>query len=342
MPETRESLSAGYMPLDIIDTDRGVVRRAGGTGGNVAAILGFLGWHSRLAGRVGDDAAGHELLADLHRNGVDCDLIDVEPDAHTNRLIHEVRPTGHRYRYSCPVCERKLPRSRPLRLDEVDGVIAACPSPTVYFFDRANAATVALAEAYAATGTTLVVFEPSVPANAALVQRAMAAAAIVKGSHEHGPELVETYELCHPQQLRVITEGARGARFRLHDGAWHRVGVFPTRLVDAAGAGDWTTAGMLHALRNNSSPTIAAIREALGFGHALAALNCALPGARGLANHRTRQAVLALATRLRNGELVVPTLQEEPVAAAATDSLCSWCLQPSVGDTTAPRRSATG
>lgn len=341
MREPRESLSAGYMPLDIIDTGRSVFRRAGGTAGNVAAILGFLGWHSHLAGRVGDDAAGYELLADLRRSSVDCELIDIEPNGHTNRLVHEVRSAGHRYRYSCPGCSRKLPRSRPVRLDEVDAILTACPSPVVYFFDRANAATVALAEAYAATGTTLVAFEPSTPANAELVQRAMAAAAIVKGSHEHGPELVETYKPCHPRQLRVITEGARGARFRLADGAWHSVGVFPTRLVDAAGAGDWTTAGMLHAFDNYPPLTATEVRKAIRFGHALAALNCALPGARGLTNRRTRQSVLGLTTRLRRGERVVPARHDE-LSATAADRLCSWCLQPAESDTPAPSRAATG
>ncbi len=58
-----------------------------------------------------------------------------------------------------------------MRLDQVETVVDSVPAPSVYFFDRANAATVALAERYAETGA-VVVFEPSTPANAALVQRA--------------------------------------------------------------------------------------------------------------------------------------------------------------------------
>jgi len=320
----RTLVSAGYMPLDVITDGCQVWRRAGGTAGNVAAITAFLGWQSALAGRIGNDPAAAEFVADLARAGVDLALVKREHGGLTNRLIHHASSTGHRYAYTCPHCSQRLPRSRPLTLSQVDEVVNAWSSPTVYFFDRANAATVELAERYAASGS-LVVFEPSTPANAELIQRAIAAAGIVKGSAEHGPELVATYRTEHPDQLRVITDGGAGASFRLGAGSWQRVGVYEVALADAAGAGDWTTAGLIHHLAGRGAPNEEAILKGIEFGHSLAALNCALPGARGLMDARARSSVLALATRLRQGEYVVPARQELSRLGVPAGH-CAWCL----------------
>ncbi len=204
--------------------------------------------------------------------------------------------------------------------------MSARQRPNVYFFDRVNAATITLAEHYAQVGT-LVVYEPSTPASASLLQRAIAAATIVKGSAEHGPDLVASYEGGGEGQLRVITEGSAGARFRVGDGDWHRVGVFEVPVVDASGAGDWTTAGMLQALAGISSPTEQQVRAAIEFGHSFAALNCAVPGARALMDGRSRASVLGMATCLRHGERRLPVADATPESFAVTNG-CEWCLLP--------------
>lgn len=324
MREPSSVLCAGYMPLDIIDDGTVPRRRAGGTAGNVAAILAFLGWDASLAGRIGDDQAGDELLADLMRAGVDCRLVDRERGALTTRLVHHIAGGEHCYLYTCPHCGQKLPRSRPLTLERLGTVLAARKRPDVYFFDRVNSATITLAERYAEAGT-LVVYEPSTPASAGFLQRAIAAAAIVKGSVEHGPGLVASYEGGAPDQLRIITEGSAGARFRLGDGEWQRVGVFEVPVVDASGAGDWTTAGMLHALAGIPAPTERDVRDAIKFGHSFAALNCAVPGARGLMEKRSRASVLGMATRIRHGDRKLPIAGSAPSPSVIAGS-CEWCL----------------
>jgi sugar/nucleoside kinase (ribokinase family) len=326
MRERPSALSAGYMPLDVIDDALPVRRRAGGTAGNVASILAFLGWDSALAGRVGDDSAGEQLLGDLGHAGVDCTLIDREPGALTNRLVHRIADGSHRYLFTCPHCSQKLPRSRPLTLERLAGVLSARQRPRVYFFDRANPATVALAEHYASLGT-LVVYEPSTPASAGLLQRAIAAAAIVKGSVEHGPGLVASYDGGPARQIRVITHGGEGARFRIGRSAWHSVGVFDVPLVDASGAGDWTTAGMLHLLAGIERPGEGELSAAIRLGHSFAALNCAVSGARGLMEGRSRASVLAMATRVRGGERRLPTVRVQ-APSRAPDGACPWCLLP--------------
>jgi fructokinase len=323
--DPRSVVSAGYMPLDVISFGGEVWRRAGGTAGNVAAILAFLGWDSVLAGRIGSDHAGDALIRDLGRSGLDCSLIHRDPAGSTNRLIHEIGDSDHRYLFTCPNCGQRLPRSRPLTLDQASKVLENHSAPTVFFFDRANPATVALAEAYAENGRTLVVFEPSTLANASLFHRALAAAAVVKLSKEHrDPDI---WEDLAPDTvpIQVITGGADGARYRVGRSSWRRVATFQVPLVDASGAGDWTTASMLHRLAGLPDLSGPAIAEAIEFGHALAALNCSLPGARGLMEGRSRARVLALGTRLRNGRPQFPMPVDRPEATAKPHE-CSWCL----------------
>src|SRR4051794_11309996 len=103
------------MPLDIVRTPTGLVgRHAGGTAANVAAILAFFGWDSTLAGQVGADHAGEQLVADLEAVGVRTDQLRRADDAQTARLVHDVRPDGHFFNYRCPECGSHFPRSRPL------------------------------------------------------------------------------------------------------------------------------------------------------------------------------------------------------------------------------------
>jgi fructokinase len=200
---------------------------------------------------------------------------------------------------------------------------------------------VLLAEQYAAAAAT-VVFEPSTPANAALIQRAMDAASIVKGSHEHGPGLVESHRDGRSGQVRVITDGIRGARVRVGSGTWRRAGVFPVEAVDAAGAGDWTTAGMLHTIIGRGEAALDDVARGISYGHALAALNCALPGARGLAEHRDLATIEQLAVEVQSGASV--EIHNEPQPTQRVPSgVCSWCLLDTdrVADATTPSARAT-
>ncbi|MHB1490837.1 MAG: PfkB family carbohydrate kinase, partial [Cellulomonas sp.] len=62
-PDTQQVtvLSVGYLVLDVVTTTHVVGRSAGGTAGNVAADLAWLGQRAGLLARIGDDDAG-ELL----------------------------------------------------------------------------------------------------------------------------------------------------------------------------------------------------------------------------------------------------------------------------------------
>jgi len=274
---------AGYMPLDVICNEtQTLARKAGGTAANVAAILAFLGWDAALAGQTGDDAAADELLTDLRQAGVDVGQVRQAAGTQAPRLVHAIRHDSHAFAYRCPRCGSGFPRSRPLTLDGAAECAQAHPSPTVFFFDRANAATVWLAERYAAAGS-LVMFEPSVPANAALLSRAATVAHVVKHSDDRSVGgLDHLHVKPRPRQLRIVTHGPEGLELRVGSSRGRRFPALATLAVDTGGAGDWTTAGFLAAAAARGEIDREAVDEAVRFGQALAALNCATVGSRGL------------------------------------------------------------
>lgn len=322
---------AGYMPLDIVRTTTGTVaRRAGGTAANVAAILAYLGWDAVLAGQAGDDLGGDELVADLTSAGLDVSQITRAPQAQTPRLVHDVRPDGHFYRYGCEVCGARFPRSRPLTLDGARACLDAHPKPSVYLFDRANAATLLLAEQYAGAGS-IVVFEPSVPANAELLGRAAAVAHVIKHSDDRSVGGLDDLHVRPRQgQLRIVTHGAEGLELRVGAGRGRRFPALASLAVDTGGAGDWTTAGFLAGCVSHGRLVRDALDEALRFGQALAAVNCAVVGARGLMGLTPSSARRRARRVLREGGLTsAPRIAEVP-APREYDGGCASCLMPIV------------
>ena len=236
-------VSAGYMPLDIISPSSGrLARQAGGTAANLSAVLAFFGWGATLAGQIGGDAAGAEFIGDIRRAGVCIDQLHRPEDGSTPRLIHSIEAGAHNYSYTCTRCSSRFPRSRPLTISQAQQCIEAHPRASVFFFDRANAGTLLLAEHYHAGGA-LVVFEPSVPANAESLSRAVAVSNVVKHSDDRAAGDIENLTLVRPKgQIRIVTHGAGGLE-ELHvgDEVVRRLPAFSSPTLDAAGAGDSTT-----------------------------------------------------------------------------------------------------
>lgn len=334
---------AGYMPLDIVRTATGTVaRRAGGTAANVAAILAYLGWNAVLAGQAGDDLAGDELIADLRSAGVDVGQITRAPQAQTPRLVHDIRHDGHFYRYGCEVCGARFPRSRPLTLDGAEACLETHPAPSVFLFDRANAATLMLAETYAEAGT-IVMFEPSIPANAELLGRAAAAAHIIKHSDDRSVGGLDDLHVRPRQgQLRIVTHGAEGLDLRVGTRRARRFSALATLAVDTGGAGDWTTAGFLADCAAHGEVARDVLDDGLRFGQALAAVNCAVIGARGLMG-LTRASARRRARRVldEGGLTSAPRVAQVP-APHEYDGACPSCLMPIVEQLSLETFASTG
>jgi fructokinase len=264
---TRRILATGLATLDIVVSEGRRWYQAGGSAANVAANLAFLGWASAFAGLIGSDNPGRRVAKDLRRNRVETTSLTLSHDASTPIVVHEILSSGHQFLFECPRCGRRFPRYQPLLITEVPGILSRHKLVDVFFFDRANAASVELAESYRSTGA-LVMFEPSVVGRADDFARAIRAAHVVKYSQGREPALGERLDLLPEGQVRIKTKGRLGATFRIGGAAWNEVAGFPVQVVDAAGAGDWTTAGFLTNLvfRSPSELTLDDLTEALRFG----------------------------------------------------------------------------
>jgi fructokinase len=306
-------VAAGYMPIDVVyQSKEHFFRSIGGTAANVAMILAYFGCDALLAGQIGDDVVADEFEREAHAAGVSTALLARAPGAETARLIHRVQPDGHSYAYTCPACHQRFPRSRPLTLDLARQVIATEPDVDVFFFDRVNAATVRLAEHYSGVGS-LVMFEPSLSTGGDLFRRAADAADIIKHSGEIDLPIPENPPSKRPEQVRIVTHGAAGLTYRVGAGASRRLPAIPTLTVDTAGAGDWTTAAVLHHVGGSDGLDHDDLEKGLRLGQALAAMCCALVGARTLAG-LPASSVLALAREVLEANKldVAPSAPDAP------------------------------
>jgi fructokinase len=322
-------LSCGFVALDTLVNNDVLGYTAGGTAGNVAAALAFLGWQATIAAVVGSDEAGTRLRRDLARAGVDTRHISVRKGRVTAQVIHEVHDHGHRYHFRCYDCGRRLAKSAP-PAEALASYILEQPDPDVFFFDRASRFSITLAEEYARRGT-VVFFEPATAGRPELVARAYAAATIVKCAADSPTDVRALLRERDPRTF-ILTNGAEGVLFRHGTRNIRRVKALSVaKVIDAAGAGDWTTTGFLHALLA-ANPTTRGfsdkqLEDAIGWGQAVAALNCAWRGARGIARARDATAVSRDADALLAGAITAQSTKER-FRARVSDDLCRVCLGP--------------
>jgi fructokinase len=173
---------------------------------------------------------------------------------------------------------------------EAREIAAQIETPNVFFLDRVSRGALILARASIAKGA-LVVFEPSGVGDSRLFQEALALTHILKYSHERMGPLGEGASTVRPLlEIETFSEDGLRYRSRLPSGAsngWEWLKAYPVDQVkDAAGAGDWCTAGLIHRLGQQGlqglrQVTSAQLVDALDFGQALAAWNCRFEGARG-------------------------------------------------------------
>src|SRR5262249_30754920 len=137
---------------------------AGGTCGNVLAILAWLGWRSLPVARLDSDEAGNWVSSDMRKFGVSMKFARMRPRAATPIIIERLRLSGgipaHHFSLNCPICGSWLPRYRPVTVRTLSKVVKREKKPSVFFFDRASPGAIFLARTYFEAGS-LIVFEPS-------------------------------------------------------------------------------------------------------------------------------------------------------------------------------------
>ena len=116
------AIGTGLLAFDIVytaDSEEPIGRWAGGTCGNVLAILSFLGWSTYPVARLADNASATLLCRDLASWGVHLKYITRERHGSTPVIVQRIRQDGrghglHYFSFRCPRCGSRLPSYRPV------------------------------------------------------------------------------------------------------------------------------------------------------------------------------------------------------------------------------------
>lgn len=283
-------VGSGFVALDIVEGSTGAFAAAGGSCGNVVAILAWLGWNSAVAGRLNDDTAGHFVRQELDNLGVNVRNLTLEEKGVSPIVIQRFVEDKdglrtHRFSLTCPECKGWLPRYRPMTRKHAAPVVAENNAPSAYYFDRANPATLQIAK-WAHDNGSLVVFEPQSISEERHFQMAVDLCHILKFSNDRLGHVQDLGDANAPS-IVIRTDGRNGLDARWK-GSWSHFNAFTSSISnDAAGSGDWCTAGIIHHIGQRGAKGLRDLRKsdferAISFGQALATVNCGFEGARSM------------------------------------------------------------
>ena len=329
------SLGSGFIALDLVEGSSKVFPAVGGSCGNVVSILAWLGWNSKIAGRLRCDVAGRFIKDELEQLGVDVSDLALEEKGVSPIVIQkfvEDKEGGrtHRFSLTCPDCKGWLPRYRAMTRKHASPVIEKGHCPNLYYFDRANPATLKLAR-WAHEGGALIVFEPQSVPEERYFEEAIDLCHVLKYASDRLGHIPDLGEAQSPKMI-VKTQGDEGLSVRWN-GRWVKYSAFvPPVFKDAAGSGDWCTAGIIHQLGQSGADAFTShsksdIGQALRFGQALAAVNCGFEGARGAMsalNHKSFNKVLRSLSSNRS-DTAIDWPVDENITPDLPTGLCFSC-----------------
>jgi sugar/nucleoside kinase (ribokinase family) len=291
-------VGTGFLALDLLyrDAARSPARRyAGGSFGNVMAILAYFGWKSYPVARLGTGPHARTVLDDLEEFRVDTKFVCRARTGATPLIVVRVaKKVGggfqSRFEWRHPRSGGRLPSYRPLPKFVAAEVSPNLPTARVFYFDRAEPSSLLLATTMSKRGA-LVYFEPSSCKDERMFTACMAVSDVVKYSAERIPQPPRNPDTPSPR-LEIQTLGSAGLRYRLKEGSakpgpWRNLAAHPAgECKDSTGCGDWTSAGFLNQVGRNGRKGFLCLDEnsivdALSFGQALAAVNSEFEGARG-------------------------------------------------------------
>lgn len=299
-------IGVGFVAADIVEGSVEEFVVAGGSCGNVMAILSWLGWNAVPVSRLGRDWAAKIIRKDLGDVGVNVDNLSSEKSVQTPVVIQRFvkDSTGrqtHRFSLTCPECGGWLPRYRALTIRQADTLIAGSAAPKTFYFDRVSPAALRLAK-WANGQGALIVFEPSSIGDERQFRKAVDVCHVLKYSHDR---LGHLRDLGGAQSPRIIVEtlDEEGLRVRWR-GHWTELAAFEAPWFrDGAGSGDWCSAGLIHRIGTKGAAIFDTLQKprllsALRFGQALAAVNCGFEGARSAMSALSHDQMAAALTKL--------------------------------------------
>ena len=330
-------VGVGFLAADIVQGTEEFVA-AGGSCGNVMAILAWLGWNAVPVSRLGRDWAAKTIRRDLGALGVCLDHLSNENSVQTpiviQRFVEDKSGRTHRFSLTCPECGGWLPRYRPLTLPQADALIASSVVPKTVYLDRVSPAALRIA-AWARQHGALIVFEPSSIGDERQFQKAVDICHVLKYSHDR---LGHLRDLGGAQSPEVIVEtlAEEGLRVRWR-GRWNELGAFEAPWFrDGAGSGDWCSAGLIHHLGTKGAAVFDSLQKprllaALRFGQALAAVNCGYEGARGAMLALSRDQMAKVLTTLASRKPDFIPTDDEPSGhdSDVPRKICATCAMSS-------------
>ena len=286
-------VGAGLISLDVLIRDGEripVSYYVGGTCGNVMMILSYMGWESYPIARLDGTKDTTRLLADMKKHGVRADYITTvdgkTPVIVQRNFINKDGVPTHKFESRNGKGHFYLD-FKPLTVKQADVVIESIGFvPRVFFFDRVAPAILKLAKTFKAKGS-VVFFEPSSRGgNVKLFDQCVAVADIVKFSDQRIKDIHQFDDL--DGKLFIQTQGANGMSYRMNAGWVHLNPVPNDKVVDTAGAGDWTAAALINELfkekeiKDICRLSASEIESALNEAQKVGARSCSYEGARGM------------------------------------------------------------
>jgi len=330
---------SGFITLDILDIPGNISYPvySGGSFSNVMCNLAFLGWKSMPIARIGSDLAADLIIEDMARCGVDTKSLLLDKSIKTPLLVQRQisnKSQDHRFISRCPKCSSFFPSYTSVKVKSIESESEKIKDSSVYYFDRASPGAIKGAEIAKASGG-IVVFEPSSFNNHTQLLRSVHVADIIKYSSERSKGI--GIDELNAEKIYIETHGSAGLRYKLPRNTdasadWHWVRPYSnSTVVDSSGAGDWTTAGMIHFLSVMASKDthidFKCIENALMFGQALATLNCSFYGARGIMyNMAAEQVILSAHTLAAGNALVFPAQKPGLPKVNNLSELSSLCF----------------
>lgn len=293
-------IGIGLVALDVVmekDNDVEPELYAGGSCGNVLSILSYLGFNTYPIARLGNNKATEEILNDIKIWGVKTDLILKGDDGSTPIIIQRLSigrdgTPIHRFEFRDPDTGKYLPSFKPVLAKSIEDLYNKKAVCDFFYLDRISRSSIELAKLYKKNGA-IIFFEPSSLKvdNSSLINEIIEIVDVIKFSSDRIPNYKSIFAKSRIP-VEIETLGKEGINYRINlDGSsdsWKNIPSFNmSKIIDSAGAGDWTTAGIIKALIENNITSVNQIKfntfeNILIYGQALGTISCLFKGARGM------------------------------------------------------------
>jgi len=330
-------LGTGLVCLDIIYYKDNQQVSNGGTCANVLSVLSQIGWESWVLKPKYDDPWDGFIESNLNTLGVN--IINYKfVKRECPRVIEELNDENHFFNTVCPMCNKKilnLPRFGIKNFNEINGDFGKID---VFYHDRVSDGIREIVKTMHQQNK-LVFYEPNTARNPNLLIKDSLNAEIVKFSLKNVSikiaDEIRTRAIYGNTKVIIITDGENGLLFSyLTSGnrmsSWQKVDAFRSvKIIDAAGAGDWLSAGFIDRLTASWDLSKGYLDEnllvaSITNGIEYAKLSCKTIGAQGVFYSAEMMAELKELSNSSNC-IAKPLLN---IKISNSEDICSKCLMP--------------